>query len=180
MIIVMGLPGAGKSTVLAGINCEKVNWGDLMLELAKKRYGLAHRDGIRKMSVDKQIRVQGEVANYLSKKKGQFILDTHCSIRTDKGYLPGIPYKLLSKLKVDYLVLVTAPIPQIMERRKKDMEGNAGRVRELDEREAAEHDSHNRALLAAYSALSGAPALIVMNGKGELERAQERIRELLS
>jgi adenylate kinase len=180
MIIVMGLPGAGKSTVLSGVECEKVNWGDLMFELAKKKHGIEHRDGIRKLPPTAQSEIQEQVANELAKRKGQFILDTHCSVRTEKGYLPGIPYRLLSKLKVDYLVLVTAPIEQIMSRRKKDMAGSAGRVRELDEREAREHDAHNRALLAAYSVLSGAPAMIVLNEDNGLARAQERIQILLA
>ncbi len=49
MMIVMGLPGAGKSTVLSvarEAGWTVLNYGDLMMEVAKEK-GIADRDSLR-------------------------------------------------------------------------------------------------------------------------------------
>jgi len=180
MIIVMGMPGAGKSTVLGGVkNTEykRLNYGDLMFELAQKKFGLSHRDEMRKLDIAKQTEVQHLVADALSKETGKVMLDTHCSISTVKGYLPGLPFSLLSKIKVDGLVLVTAPPEDIMRRRKSD----TTRVRDADTIELLrEHEGINRAFLAAYAAYSGAPALIITNKDNGLEAAVAKMEAILA
>ncbi len=164
---------------LSGSGYKLLNWGDLMFGIAKKKYGLAHRDDIRKLQTPQQLIVQKEVAALLAKETGKIILDTHCSINTPNGYLPGLPFALLGKLKVERLVLITAPIEEIMARRKKDMAGAAGRARELDEFGTREHDSQNRAYLAAYSAFTGAPATIIYNRDNKLDEAAAKLKSLL-
>jgi len=179
MIIVMGLPGAGKSTVLK--SAEKtgyasLNYGNLMFDIAKKKFGLGHRDELRKLESAQQKMVQEAVGKELSGMGGKIILDTHCSISTPKGYLPGLPYALLCGLKVDYLVLITAPIDEILSRRSTDKT----RVRDAESAESlSEHDSMNRSYLAAYSCLTGAPAMIISNRNGGLEEAQKKLLSLL-
>jgi adenylate kinase len=178
MIIVMGLPGAGKSTVLKGVGGEvkQVNYGTLMFEIAKEKFGVGERDGMRKLPVGQQKEVQAEVAERLSKEEGKLILDTHCSIKTKKGYLPGLPFELLSQLKVEGVVLITAKPEELLERRNKD----ASRARDAETLEdVREHDSMNRALLAAYAAHRGCPAKIIYNAQGRVEEASARLRELL-
>lgn len=180
MIIVMGLPGAGKSTVLsaaAKTGYKTVNYGDLMFEIASKEKIISHRDELRKLDPSQQKRVQAAVGKALAEMKGKVILDTHCSISTKKGYLPGLPYSLLSGLAVEYLVLISAPIEEILARRRKD----TSRVRDAEPPESlAEHDSINRSFLAAYSCLTGAPAVIIMNRDGGLQAAQEKLLSILS
>ncbi len=179
MIIVMGLPGAGKSTVLSAAketDCKIVNYGDLMFEIASKSVGIKTRDEIRKMDTKTQKKVQSEVGKALSKMDAKLILDTHCSISTPKGYLPGLPFSLLSQLKVQFLVLVTAPAKEISERRSSDKT----RIRDPESSESlSEHESINRSYLAAYSCLTGAPALIIHNRTGKLEEAQKKLLALL-
>lgn len=180
MIIVMGLPGAGKSTVLSAAqktDYKLVNYGDLMFEIAEKELHIKHRDELRKLDPLQQKKVQAAVGKALAGMNGKVILDTHCSIATKKGYLPGLPYSLLSGLKVEYLVLVTAPIGEILGRRKSD----ATRVRDAESPESlSEHDSMNRSFLAAYSCLAGAPAVVISNGNGGLAAAQEKLLSILS
>lgn len=176
--IVMGLPGAGKSTVLAALKGKQgvslVNWGDLQFEIAQKQKLVSHRDELRKLSPDMQKKIQEEVGKALSKMEGGIVLDTHCSIATPKGYLPGLPLAILSQLPVRQLVLITAPVGEIIARRNSD----PTRVRDAQTTESlSEHDSMNKYLLAAYAMASGAPAKIIVNAQGRLETAQ---RELLS
>jgi len=181
MIIVMGAPGAGKSTVLQkAIEGTKgwrvLNWGDRMIELAKERGFCSSRDEMRKLPVEKQAALQEAVADSFAKEAGKWILDTHCSINTPAGYYPGLPFRLLGKLKVDGLVLVEAPVKDIMRRRSAD----TSRVRDAQEKAGLEeHLSVNRSLLAAYSAFSGAPAVIIENADGKLDAAVAKLNALL-
>ncbi|MEM4554995.1 MAG: adenylate kinase [Candidatus Anstonellaceae archaeon] len=178
MIIVMGLPGAGKSTVLSATpkDYKIINYGDLMFEIAQKKYGVSNRDQIRKLDPKKQATIQSLVGKKLSQMKGKIILDTHCSIATPKGYLPGLPLKLLSKMKVDLLVLITAPFEDIIMRRQSD----TSRIRDSQTADSlAEHDSINRAFLAAYSCITGAPCVILSNRQGKLHEAQQKFLSLL-
>jgi adenylate kinase len=178
MIIVMGLPGAGKSTVLKGVRGEvkQVNYGTLMFEIAKEKFGIADRDQMRRLPVENQKQVQAEVAERLSKEEGKVILDTHCSIKTGRGYLPGLPFELLSKLRVEGVVLVTAKPQEVFERRSKDPS------RDRDEEtleDVEEHDSMNRAFLAAYAAHRGCPAMIIYNAQGKVEEATAKLQQML-
>lgn len=180
MIIVMGVPGAGKTSVLNGVMAKKpeyriVNYGDLMLEIFKEKYNLQNRDEMRKASIVQQKAVQKAVAIKLSKMEGKVILDTHCSIQTPKGYLPGLPFELLKKLKVERLVLVSATLDEIYGRRQNDKT----RVREINKEDIAEHLEINTGYLAAYSAFTGAPAVIIMSRDGKLPESVERFASLL-
>ena len=180
MIILMGAPGVGKSSVLSGLKAKRpdysiVNYGDLMLEVFGEKFGVSNRDDMRKSPVSQQKEAQKEVAHRLSKMDGKIILDTHCSVQTPKGYLPGLPFALLSNLKVERLILLSATIDEIYARRKND----ATRVREVNKEEIIEHGEINKAYLAAYSAFTGAPASIVMNHDNKLAEAIEKFALLL-
>ena len=180
MIIVMGLPGAGKSTVLAGALTPEItmlNWGTLMFEIAKEKFGISDRDQIRKLPVSQQKEVQAAVAEHLSTKSGKIVLDTHCSIKTPKGYLPGLPFDLLSKLKVEGLVLITAKPQEVFARRSNDP--TRERSDDLTLEDVEEHDSMNRSLLASYAALCGCPAKIIYNAQGQVEAASAQLKEML-
>jgi adenylate kinase len=179
MIIVMGVPGAGKSTVLKSAveaGWKVLNYGDLMMEIAKGE-GINDRDELRKQPIEFQKRIQKKVGEYLAgEKKREVILDTHCSINTPKGYLPGLPFELLGQINVERLVYITASAQEIMKRRENDKT----RVRnDQDLERLVEHDQINRAYLAAYSAFSGAPAKIIVNEQGKLEQACKQFKELL-
>ncbi|VVB99113.1 Adenylate kinase [uncultured archaeon] len=180
MIIVMGLPGVGKSTVL-GIVSEKpgyriLNYGTLMFDIAKREFGIKERDEMRKLDQEKQKKVQAKVGDALSKETGKVILDTHCSISTPTGYLVGLPDPILAKLKVERLIYITAPIAEIVARRKND----PTRVRDADPEAALKaHDDYNRKLLAHYSEKSRAPSTIIYNYEGKLNAAQAELLSLL-
>ncbi|MBI5228354.1 adenylate kinase [Candidatus Micrarchaeota archaeon] len=179
MIIVMGLPGAGKSSVLnslknaSGFDYKIQNYGDLMLEIEKEKFGIKDRDEMRKLPIEKQKLAQKLVAKALAKEKGKFILDTHCSVATPNGYFPGLPFELLKQIKVDALVLITANVEEVALRRQAD----PSRKRDVDD--VALHDQMNKSYLAAYSAFTGAPAVIITNQQGKLTDAVAKLQSLL-
>lgn len=171
----MGLPGAGKSTVLKSLKTEYeiLNWGDLMFEIEKREFGIQNRDEMRKIPIDKQKWVQEMVAKALSKMTGKILLDTHCSVSTPSGYFPGLPFNLLNLLPVEALVLITANPSDVAKRRVADP------TRKRDQDDVALHDQMNKSYLAAYSAFSGAPAVIIENKEGKLEDAVAKLHSLL-
>ncbi len=178
MIIVLGLPGVGKTTVLSRVaeqnpDWKLVNWGDVMFEMAKTHYGVGDRDEIRHLSEDKQKDIQEKAALKIASMGEKTIVDTHCSIFTPVGYLPGLPYRLLKHLPVRLLILLSAKPTEIYTRRVKD----TTRTRELDIEQIEEQLRLNEMYLAAYSALSGANAAIVYNHDNELDKAVDQIND---
>ncbi len=182
MIVILGVPGVGKSTVVKPLAQAKgykmLNYGDKMFEIASRDFGIDHRDKIRNLPKEKQSEIQEKVANDLAKETGKAILDTHCSIQTPQGYLPGLPKKLLEKLPVSGLVYITAPVDEIIDRRKKDFEAT-GRVRPTEPAQIIEHDEMNRYFLAAYSFFCGVPVMIVENMNGKVEEARAKVSAIL-
>jgi adenylate kinase len=175
MIIVMGLPGAGKSTVLKSLKTDYkiLNWGDLMFEIEKKEFGIKDRDEMRKIPIDKQKWVQEMVAKTLSKMPGKIILDTHCSVSTPSGYFPGLPFDILKLLPVKTFVLITANPDDVAKRRNND----PNRKRDSDDIHL--HDQMNKSFLASYSAFTGAPAVIIENKEGKIEESVSKLQSLL-
>lgn len=175
MIIALGVPGAGKTTVLKSLkgDYKVVNYGDLMLEIEKKEFGIKDRDDMRKLPIEKQKLAQKLVAEALAKMHGKIILDTHCSVSTPSGYYPGLPFEFLKLWKVETLVYVTADVEELKARRQND----PTRIRDVDD--IALHDSLNRSYLAAYSAFTGAPAVVISNRNGKLEEAVAKFQSLL-
>lgn len=181
MIVVMGVPGAGKTSVIQKLT-EKISgwkvvtWGDIMFDIAGKQGLVKHRDEVRKLPIETQRMIQNQVAARLAVEGKKTLLDTHCSIKTPKGYFPGIPFERLKKLKVEGLVLINAPVKDILRRRREDK----SRRRDVDGEESiSESIMVNIAFLAAYSAYTGAPAVIIENRDGEMGKAVEKLKEIL-
>ncbi len=174
-IIVTGVPGVGKTTVMeaaaksAGLRV--VVYGTEMFEVAKARGLVRDRDEMRRLDPKVQRDVQKAAAEAIA-KKGDVIVDTHCSIQTAKGYLPGLPAWVLESLKPSTVILVEATAKEIAGRRAKD----ATRVRDTDSAELiARHQEMNRAFAAAYATLTGATVAVVMNHDDRLNDAIEQI-----
>ena len=181
MYIIMGLPGAGKSTVISKFSernkdWEIINYGTLMLEIAKKEFGVENRDEMRN-DVELSKKVQREVARILSNKnEDKMILDTHASIKTPKGYYPGLPKETLEIIKVDGIILITAKAEEIINRREKD----PTRIRDKEDiKDIEEHDLVNKSMCSVYSVLARAPFKIIENKEGKIEEAVEELEKIL-
>ena len=184
MYIIMGLPGAGKSTVIASLKkiipeLNVVNFGDIAVEAGKRLYKIESRDDMRKkLSVDQNKRLQEEAVAVLSKMTGpNVLLDTHCAVKTNTGYLPGLPFWMLQKLKVEGLILVSAKPEEIYYRRQNDPLRPGRDAESLDEMK--QHDSISKYMLAAYAVLSGAPAMIISNEQGKVDDAARAAAKMI-
>ncbi|RLB60503.1 MAG: adenylate kinase [Deltaproteobacteria bacterium] len=178
--IVAGIPGAGKTTVMNEVLKKReykvVNYGDEIFKIAKERKLVEHRDELRKLPYEMQREMQIEAAKRIA-KLGNAIVDTHCTIKTPFGYLPGLPYDVLSILKPSRIILIEANPEEIMERRKKDAEI---RIRDEESIESMEeHQLMNRIAGMSYAVLTGATLKIIKNRQGRLEEAAEEMIKAL-
>ena len=187
VVVVTGVPGVGKSTVIEGalkqlkakgIEYGLMNYGDVMLELMRKREGVTDRDEMRKISTGAYREIQREAAGRiaLAAKRKPVLVDTHCLVRKPEGYYPGLPRWVLDELKPESIVIVEATPEEVAGRRTRDVARK--RDRELLN-EVVEHQMMNRAAAAAYAALTGATVKIIHNRDGGLREAVKEMVEAL-
>ncbi len=181
-VVVVGIPGVGKSTVIdkmvqtlkaRNIPAQVVNYGTVMLERASKEYGVNSRDSIRKLPVEDQRKIQVKAATAISMMRNGFIIvDTHLFISTPEGFWPGMPIDVLQALRPTHIVLVTASPEEIIERRKKD----TSRIRENVQRESVELELEAaKSLLFASSLICACPVLVVHNRENKVEETAQSI-----
>ncbi|MCL5874004.1 MAG: adenylate kinase [Candidatus Thermoplasmatota archaeon] len=173
-VVIGGIPGVGKTTVLDEIVKEGFrveNYGDAMLKEAISMDYAKNRDELRKLPVERQKEIQMLAAEKLARFK-DVIIDTHFSINTHGGYLPGLPVAVLNVLQPDLFVSVEADPLEVFERRKNDPRRN--RDRDSLERIRA-HLEANRSYGITYSAMTGSPLLVVMNENGKVKEASVKI-----
>lgn len=188
-IIVTGIPGTGKTTVCnvvvklaknAGLEADVINYGTIMVEVLQKYEKEMERDDMRKTDINFQCELQretaGAVLEKVSRLSGITIIDTHMSIKTLEGYLPGLPYHVLQLLKPEMFVLVEAQPNEISSRRMKD----TTRKRDEAVEEAIKEELlFSRLMAGACAVLTGSPVKIVINAEGKQEEAAIKILKAL-
>ena len=180
VIVVTGIPGVGKTTVMRkaaeGMDIQFVTFGTVMIDIAKELGWVKDRDEMRKLSLDQQKQLQIKTAEKIGKMKN-VIVDTHCTVKTPKGYMPGLPEWVLRKLNPTSIVLVEADPKEIYNRRAKDTSRN----RDPDSVERiAEHQMINRAAAMAYATLTGATVKIVFNHDNALDEAVKEAEPVIT
>jgi adenylate kinase len=178
-IIVTGIPGVGKTTVMeAAAKARDLRiavYGSVMFEVASAKGLVQSRDEMRKLPAETQKAIQKDAAKRIA-GMGDVIVDTHCSIKTPTGYLPGLPAWVLQELEPTAIVLVEADPKEILRRRQ----GDASRKRDDDSLEAiTEHQEYNRRFAAACATLTGATVHTVQNKDGGVEAALAQMLPVL-
>ncbi|HUU76337.1 MAG TPA: adenylate kinase [Methanoregulaceae archaeon] len=184
-VIITGVPGVGKTTVVngalktlenEGITFKSLNFGTYMFEVAQKEGVVKDRDEMRTLDRNIQRSLQQNAAKEMAKEEGNVIIDTHASVKTPRGYLAGLPEWVLRELMPDTIILVETNEDQILmrrltdETRTRDMEGSAS---------IAEHQQFNRSIAASYSMLTGCTIKIVINADYLLDNAVEDMAAVL-
>lgn len=182
VVVVAGIPGSGSTTVLKGalanLDYVHVNYGDVMLEIAQKMGLVEDRDSMRKLPPDVQKEVQRKAAKNIRErsKENNIIVDTHCTIKTPYGFLPGLPPWVLDELKPDQFILIEADGDEILLRRISDV----SRIRDMEKlKDIKLHQEMNRAVSMAYAALTGATVQIIENHDDQLEETTKKMIETL-
>jgi adenylate kinase len=182
VVVVAGIPGSGSTTVLKSalenLDYTLVNYGDVMLTIAQKMGLVDDRDSLRKLSPDVQKEVQRNAAKNIREKSEEIniIVDTHCTIKTPLGFLPGLPKWVLDELQPDQFVLIEADDDEILLRRIND----TSRTRDVEKlKDINLHQQMNRAVSIAYAALTGATVQIIINHDNRLDESVEEIIKTL-
>ncbi len=135
--IITGVPGVGKTTVITGaltkleemgVHYANISFGSFMFDTAMAEGLVRNRDEMRLLAKDDQRSLQRKAAAAIAKTDGNVIVDTHASVKTPKGYLPGLPEWVLEALQPDLFVLIETDEDQILGRRL----GDPSRVRDMD------------------------------------------------
>ncbi len=179
VIVVTGIPGVGKTTVMKeaaeGIDIQFVTFGTVMADIAIEMNLVKDRDEMRKLTLEQQKELQIKTAEKVA-KMDNVIVDTHCTVKTPKGYMPGLPEWVIKKLNPTAIVVVEADPEEIYNRRSKDITRN----RDPDSKEKiAEHQQMNRAAAMAYATLSGATVKIIFNHDNAIEDAVKDVAPVL-
>jgi adenylate kinase len=184
-VVITGVPGVGKTTVIdkalevlkgEGIDYRPLNFGSFMFEVASSEGLVKDRDEMRKLDQATQRRLQQSAARKIGAAPENVIIDTHCTVKTPKGFLAGLPEWVLRELNPDIFVLVETDEDQILNRRLSDL----SRVRDMEGYGGIrDHQQFNRAIAASYAMLAGCTVKIIKNPDFLLENAVADMVELL-
>lgn len=186
--VLTGVPGVGATTVADAANelleerdaeYEVVSFGTVMLETARDEGLVEERDEMRKLPSEDQRRVQEQAGERIAERAEDknIMVDTHCTIKTPEGYLPGLPKWVLDGLQPDVIVLVETDPDEILFRRLDD----ETRARDFESTsEIATHQEMNRNAATSYATLTGATVKILQNPDGGVEEAAEELADALA
>lgn len=187
IVILTGIPGSGKTTVLnaalptlkkKGVEYKSVNYGTVMFDIAVEMGIVKNRDEMRKLEPEKQKEIQKTAGKKIASMATTIsvIVDTHCTVSTPRGYLPGLPEWVLKEIMPDTIVLVEAGSKNIAERRSSD----GSRVRDAESVEEIQyHQDINRAAAISYCIMTGATTKIIKNEQGKVDNAVGNMIEVL-
>ncbi|HDJ83443.1 MAG TPA: adenylate kinase [Desulfurococcaceae archaeon] len=193
VIVVLGVPGVGKTTVLNNlvkfakekqIRIVIKNLGDYMLREALKHGFVSNRDELRYLKIRQQLELQLLAAKSIIQdaykelsENDVLIIDTHAVIRTKYGYWTGIPRQLIDELKPDAFIVIEADVNEIISRQLRDKSRYradfakpeiVSELMELTRRNAFSAALFNSSLVR-----------IVLNREGEAENAAKEILEVI-
>ncbi len=180
-IVVIGIPGVGKTTLLSKIveilkdhekNVHMVSYGTLMFDVAKEN-GLTDRDELRKLPVSEQQRLQKLAAEKIASHNEEvIIIDTHAFISSPEGYYPGLPEHVLKIIQPTNFVSVSAKPEEIYNRRMKDDTRNRDKITLANIKKELDVQS---GMISACAVITGAPVRLVLNGEGKVDEAADKI-----
>jgi len=180
-IVLVGIPGVGKTSLLSKIveylkNKNKtvtvMNYGTLMFDIAKEN-GLEDRDGLRKLPVLEQQKLQKLAAEKIALEHTEIIIiDTHAFINSTEGYYPGLPEHVLKIIKPTNFVSVAAKPEEIYNRRMKDESRDRDKITLINIRKELEYQT---GMISACAVLTGAPVRHILNGEGKIDEAADKI-----
>jgi adenylate kinase len=180
-IIMTGIPGVGKTTLLSKIveiikshdkSVNVLSFGTLMFEIAKEN-GLKERDDLRKLPLKEQQNLQKIVAEKIAALTDEIvIIDTHAFINSQEGYYPGLPEHVLKIIKPTNFVSVSAKPEEIYNRRMKDDTRNRDKITLINIKKELEYQT---GMISACVVITGSPVRYILNDEGKVDEAVDKV-----
>jgi len=180
-IIMTGIPGVGKTTLLSKIveiikshdkSVNVLSFGTLMFEIAKEN-GLKERDDLRKLPLKEQQNLQKIVAEKIAALTDEIvIIDTHAFINSPEGYYPGLPEHVLKIIKPTNFVSVSAKPEEIYNRRMKDTTRNRDKITLINIKKELEYQT---GMISACAVITGSLVRYILNDEGKVDEAVDKI-----
>jgi adenylate kinase len=185
-IIVVSVPGGGKSTVLKFVKkkmpkAKIITYGDLFLREAKKKYGITDRDELRKkLTLEQQDELQYVVADKISRMRARILfINTHILIKTPFGYFQALSEKRMKIINPDMIVILEFNPEDILERRIADKK----RKRDIESLEDIEkHQIDNRKAAFDVAKSTNCPVKIInlrFKEKKSFDQARKGAEEII-
>lgn len=197
VVVVVGVAGVGKSTVLSharkfleseGYVVETLNYGDFMLKFVIEKGMVVNRDELRRLPLSEQRRVQHlvaeEIRSYIDAlpskhPEGRIVvfIDTHATIKTSTGFWPGLPEYVVKVLRPDTIVVIEADPNIIVQRQSRD----SSRFRRdySDVSLVEEVMNFIRMFSVSSATLVGASVNIIFNEEGKAEDAGRSLADIV-
>ena len=173
VILVLGSPGAGKTTLIDGVKernkrLKIVNIGTLMLEEAEAS-GIM-RDRLRYLPTARIQALRKKTFRRIGVMKGAVIVDTHTTVEKGNKFIFGLPITDLPLMgNISGIIYVDASTEELMKRRVADTR----RKREADDEEVLNLQRHlNLAVVTMYGSTYDIPVYILHNEDGKLNKAK--------
>ena len=180
-VVMVGIPGVGKTTLLSKMaeiikNHKKsvsvLSFGTLMFDVAKEN-GLKDRDGLRKLPVSEQQKLQKIAAEKIAlHDEDVVIIDTHAFISSEEGYYPGLPEHVLKIIKPTNFISVSAKPEEIYNRRMSDDTRNRDKITLANIKKELDAQS---GIIASCMVISGSPVKYILNREGKVDEAADKI-----
>lgn len=180
--LISGVTGVGLTSI-----CQRVrrrldddylllNFGDVMLEQAMTQDITVDRNELSSLSYRQTQRLQRRAGEYVADQAEtkNVILSTHLAVKTDAGYIHGLPDGVLQDVAPSTFVLVEAAPTSIIKRRE-----DSGRdTNQVTEREIEFEQDLNRTAALEYARERNAPIQFVEN-EGSVTEAVDHVVDTL-
>ncbi|MCK9152225.1 AAA family ATPase [Methanobacterium alcaliphilum] len=171
---VVGVPGVGKTSICEyvsrKIGCQYINYGDLMLDIARDENLAETNYQMFSLDMELQYHIWKEAANIISEKE-HTIVDLHGLDQSPRGYLFSMPIEIISPTLI---VLVEANPENIILQRKADSSKN--RIKD-DFKSLKIHMQMLRVSMAISSVILGSGLYLLKNNN--LNDSQKELTNLL-
>ncbi len=173
--VLMGTPGAGKTTVMGNLKKghKTVNVGTEMLDVGVAEGAAEERDKLRYLSPEKITDLRLKAFKSINKMDGNIIVDTHATVKRGNRYVPGFSIKELQELKgLSAFIYIDATAGEIAGRRKRD----ATRKREDESIEEIDQQrTVNISFISAFASFFGIPIYIIKNKEDKLDNTLKEL-----